>query len=356
MKYLVVQDWKNTHGNHAGMVHMCRLLTQRYPDQYKMLVKEQPKLFVTKKTMCGQIVRVWNHFVAKPYYLSHTFAREYRNLCEPMFHELKKGDKVFLLEYLLPEAPQISIASYIKSNFPDIPVYALSHLTVDWFKKKINRRGSTILEWSSYVNKMLTLGSSLSMYFEQEGIPRNKISTGFHYVDAEYYHKEEPMKIHAPLRVIAMGSLQRDYSMLAKIVRQTPEIQFIICHGKTDVGNLFSNCENVILKGYLSEDELKHQMDESDVSINIMIDTVGSNVITTSMAMGLAMLASNVGSIGDYCDKDNSILCDNSVASFVSALNYLYKNPDKVMEMRKASLEHSKRLQIEKIHNWFSSL
>ena len=58
----------------------------------------------------------------------------------------------------------------------------------------------------------------------------------------------------------------------------------------------------------------------------------------------------------DYCDKDNSILCDNSVASFVSALNYLYKNPNKVMEMRRASLEHSKRLQIEKIHNWFSSL
>ena len=43
MKYLIVQDWRSTHGNHAGMKHMCDLLVAKYPDEYKMFVKECPR-------------------------------------------------------------------------------------------------------------------------------------------------------------------------------------------------------------------------------------------------------------------------------------------------------------------------
>lgn len=71
--------------------------------------------------------------------------------------------------------------------------------------------------------------------------------------------------------------------------------------------DLFPKTPNVELKGFLEEDELRHQMDIADVSLNVMEDTVGSNVITTSMAMGLAMIVSDVGSIRDYCNDANAL-------------------------------------------------
>lgn len=50
MKYLIVQDWQSTHGNHAGMKHMCDLLVANYPDEYKMFVKECPRTWKSPRT------------------------------------------------------------------------------------------------------------------------------------------------------------------------------------------------------------------------------------------------------------------------------------------------------------------
>lgn len=47
-------------------------------------------------------------------------------------------------------------------------------------------------------------------------------------------------------------------------------------------------------------------MAKADLSLNVMEDTVGSNVITTSMAMGLGLIVTDVGSIRDYCDESNA--------------------------------------------------
>ena len=45
MKYLIVQDWQSTHGNHAGMVHMCKLLKEKWPDEYEVYIKPLPRTF-----------------------------------------------------------------------------------------------------------------------------------------------------------------------------------------------------------------------------------------------------------------------------------------------------------------------
>ena len=97
-------------------------------------------------------------------------------------------------------------------------------------------------------------------------------------------------------------------------------------------------------------------MDIADVSLNVMEDTVGSNVITTSMAMGLAMIVSDVGSIRDYCNDANALFCQNNVEQFVRAIKKLQNNLQLVLRMKKASLENSKRLQIDNINRWFFKL
>lgn len=198
MKYLIVQDWRSTHGNHAGMKHMCDLLVAKYPDEYEMFVKECPRTWKSPRTFMEKICwRLYGRY-AKEYYLKKTYPREYLKLCIPMFSKLKDGDEVFLLEYMLPWASQYELACYIRENYPKVKIYALSHLTGKYFDEMTANDPDLIQKWAKPVDKLLTLGSSLSSYFEEAAIPKEKISTGFHYVDSDFYQKQDTIKVHTP--------------------------------------------------------------------------------------------------------------------------------------------------------------
>lgn len=255
-----------------------------------------------------------------------------------------------------PDVSQYELACYIRKRFPAIKIYALSHLTCKFFEGRVNKEPDFIFKWAKPVDKLLTLGSSLSEYFKEVGIPEEKISTGFHYVDSDYYHKNTELKIHKPITIIAMGALQRDYSMLAEIVKTCTAVRWIICRGRKDVDCLFPKTDNVELKGFLLEDELYHQMDIADISLNIMEDTVGSNVITTSMAMGLAIVVTDVGSIRDYCDESNAVFCQNSINSIVEAINSIIWDEEKIYKMKKSSMRKSLELSIDRVDRWFKNL
>lgn len=356
MKYLIVQDWQSTHGNHAGMKHMCDLLVAKYPVEYEMYVKECPKLWKSPKTLVEKIRwHIYDKYV-KRRYINKTYQKEYMELCKPMFSKLKDGDEVFLLEYMIPWVSQYELACCIRKKFPNVRIYALSHLTCKFFDGMTANDPDMIQKWAKPVDKLLTLGSSLSSYFEKAGIPKDKISTGFHYVDSEYYHKMTEIEVHTPLRVIMMGALQRDYGMLSEIVKRCPNVHWIICRGRKNVDDLFPKTPNVELKGFLEEDELRHQMDIADVSLNIMEDTVGSNVITTSMSMNLAIVVSDVGSIRDYLDEKKSVLVSNNINSISLAIQRLVQKPECVLEMKKSMSQKSEKLSVEYVNRWFSNL
>lgn len=165
MKYLIVQDWNSTHGNHAGMKHMCDLLEDKYPTEYEAYVKKIPKKWKPAKTIWEKIQ--WKLFGARNRnrYLKKTYPQEYLELCKPMFAKLKAGDEVLLLEYLLPWASQYELACYIRKNYPNVKLYALSHFTCKYFDEMTAQEPNLIEKWSEPVDKMLTLGSSLSAMF-----------------------------------------------------------------------------------------------------------------------------------------------------------------------------------------------
>ena len=350
MKYLIVQEWNSTKGNHAGMHHMCDLLIAKYPDKYRMIVKDCPP---QKKQYKNKIVRKLLHRWVD-YKYRKAYEKDYLRICQSMFEQLHEGDEVFLLEYNWPATSQYGLAKHIKSNYPGVKVYALSHITPTFFHKL--GMESTIRKWDKVTDRQLTLGSSLSAYFGSIGIDKQKISTGFHYVDNEYYKIDAPQPVHDKVTIITMGSLQRDYDMLAQIVKRCPNVNWIICRGRKNVDDLFAGTPNVTLKGYLAEDELRHEMAISDLSLNVLEDTVGSNVITTSMAIGLGIITSNVGSIHDYCDDTNAVFCKNETSSFVNAINGLCQNRQVVNQMKNSSFDKSRQLAIENVDQWFNSL
>jgi len=360
MKHLIVQDWINTSGNHAGMVHMCKLLCEKYPNDYRMYIQPCPINEREGSFIHWLYRRCHTHILNRllPYLLEHDTSKTKRKIINDLFKELNDGDDVFLLEYMLKHSDQIYFARYIKEHFRNVRIHALSHLTVQDYKE-FSKDWLDVKEWASYTDTILTLGSSLSTFFKDSDIAEDKISTGFHYVDCDYYHKQLPLKqldkSESP-NAIVMGAMKRDYVLLVDVVKRCPNVHWTICRGRKKVDYLFEGLKNVSLKGFLSEDELRHQMDMADISVNIMNDTIGSNVITTSMAMGLAMIVSDVGSIRDYCDESNAVFCQNTVESFASAVNSLDKDRIRLYNLRVAATERSKDFMISNVDKWFNSL
>lgn len=350
MKYLIVQDWKSTHGNHAGMVHMCNLLVDRWPEKYTIICKSQP----AKITVRG-------NWLTKKFYsridrsrLKKEWNKDYMSICQDMFHHLQSGDEVFLLEYNLPTTSQFELAKYIRKHYPDVKIRTLSHLTPTLLNRK--KADRFIPKWSKVVDTEMTMGTGLTDYLRRCGVPDTKLSTGFHYVDNDYYHLsvDEIQRKERPT-IIAIGALQRDFGLLADIANNTPNVNWIICKGRKDVDSYFHG-DSIRLVGFVPEDELRDLMRQSDLSINVLEDTVGSNVITTSLAMGLGFIVSDVGSIRDHVDEKCAVFCENTQDSFIQAINSLANDPQRIVNMRKASLERVKNITIDKVDNWFSYL
>ena len=103
----------------------------------------------------------------------------------------------------------------------------------------------------------------------------------------------------------------------------------------------------------MPESELRNLMQSSDISLNMMNDTVGSNVITTSLASGLVVLASNVGSIADYItDGKDGFLFDN-IQEALDKLGLLANDRTLLHTMKMNAVDKAKTLSINSFLKWF---
>lgn len=339
MIYLVSQDWANTTNNHAGIKYLCNQLHERYPNEYESIVL--PDYIGIRK----QTNRVFN----KLYYLraQYLHKKEIKRTYSYLSSKIKPGDKVILMEYMDLTFKMKDFACQVKTNFREVSLYAMVHLVPKKLGALMNSN-TELLDWMKPVDKVLTLGTTLTDYFVKRGVERNKVITTFHYVD-KYYRKQSPIDKHDKPTVIAMGNQMRNIKLLKTVVDNNPDTNFIICQGLNDMSSTFGSNKNVKLIPFIEEAELRHYMDISDISLNVMEDTVGSNVIVTSLAMGLAMICTEVGSIRNYCDDSNTIFC-NSETDYNMAIQKLSGNPVILMDMRKSAIKKSMDFSIERFH------
>ena len=351
MNYLICQDYPNTSNNHAGMKHMSFLLKSKFPIDYEVIVFPHFDLICqTNILLLNKILRILNRYLVTPV--------KYRILGRKLKSKLKNSDRVFLLEYLMKSYPQLVLAKYLRRHLPDITTYGLVHLVPEKLKNSFSNL--EIEEWSNSVDTILTLGSSLTQFFTNEiNLSTYKVKTLFHYVDLDYYRSARHFSNYYgenPV-ILIQGNQKRNYYLLQDIIEQNPNSLFIICQGLTNLSHLFGKYPNVRLKGFISENELLKTMQEADISLNVMDDTIGSNVITTSLAVGMAMIVSDVGSIRDYCDNSFTIFCDNTnIDTFTKAIETLSTNVGSLKEMKKQSHKKSFNFSIEKFHEMLTNL
>lgn len=343
MKYLICQDWKNTSGNHAGMLYLCNKMQELYPNEIRVFcIDDYRSLFRSSN-------RFINHFFKAPKALSLYKRRKYE-IKDELVKCLKSGDEVVLMEYLELLYPINDLANSIKDKFPDVKLSAIIHLVPEKLDKAFPKEIFDI--WLQPIDRIITFGSSLTKYLIHRGVSPEKIHTSFHYVD-DYYvlNSVDDKPYNNRIKVLAMGNQMRNIELLKNVVEGNPNIDFIICQGVSDMSREFSGKTNVKLIPYVNEYELKDYMLKSDISLNVMKDTIGSNVIVTSLGMGMAMICSDVGSIRDYCSDSNTIFCKNTIDDFSYAINKLSKDNNCLSKMKKASLESVDKLSIKNFIN-----
>lgn len=319
MIYIICQDWPSTSGNHAGMLHLYKRISED--------IKECRLYIVDYKGFC-------KYDITKKLYI-------YLMVFFFCF-KLKKGDKVILTEYLMRSSYQDIIAKWIHVLHPNIKIDAMVHLVPSLLEKSLSR--NKIIKNSTYVTRLITLGTSLTKYLNSLNI--KNVHTSFHYVDLDYYRPHAGYRDES-ISAIVMGALDRDFKLLAEVIEKVPEIHFYICKGKKKIDSYFINLPNVTLLGFLPENKLKEYMNKANISLNIINDTIGSNVICTSLAMGLAMVVSDVGSIHDYCTKENSFFCKTK-DDFIKALNKLSHDKELMQKMSNHSIKTAPLLSIDR--------
>jgi len=329
--YIHYVEWPNTKGNHAGIAHFCRRLKLQY-DEIELV---ELKLCAFRG---GKIVNyVWA--------LLHTLY---------FILVVKKGQRVFYMEYLTKNSAfQEIIAHCVKKVRPSIQQYGMIHLSGDHLLQSYGNK-SFIRKKVLLLNKVVVLGSSLEAFLLSIEIPPAMIIKMLHFVDHDFYFpvtKNRGSKLH----VICMGHLKRNFHLLKKVVANCLDINFSICQGKLNLEPIFAECRNVNLYAFIPEYELRSLMQSADVSLNVLEDTVGSNVITTSMACGLAMVVSDVGSIRDYCSESNAVFCKNAT-EFEKALHGLNKDKEKCLAMQKQSVLMSENFSFSIITERFKAL
>ena len=326
--YIIYYTWPNTSSNHAGMSYLVKELKKKSLNNIKLI--EIPKS-INRWPLIFQRL----HFYVLAFSLKIFLAR---------------SGKILFVEYLgILSGNQTGLAIKlrkwgIKNKFIGLVHLPGNHLIELYGNMEDIKKGTDA------VDQILVFGSSLVSFFNDLGYG-NKVTKTFHYVDTNYYKPSSESKPEK-LQVIHMGSIKRNFDKLREIVNACPEINFHICQGFRDLSEYFKNLSNVKLYGFLPEADLLMLMQSCHVSLSIIDDTVGSNVICTSMACGLVNVVSQVGSIRDYCNNDNSILCtDNN--EFVSALNKLNSDKSLLKKLSNESLEYSNNLSLDNSISFF---
>ena len=313
---------------------MCRKLEALYPERYKAIEVACEK---SHKYHGNIFIRCLN-------YALRPFAKvlyDIKLIRLTASLQLSDGDCVILTEYMDKIVRHITIAKFIHKHHSDVKILGISHLVPSKLDDQFDQIALTY--WLNKIDGLITLGSSLSSYYVSHGFQKDKILTTFHYVDEYYLTKR--IECNDEIKILVQGNQMRDLQLLTSVIKNNPNVIFIVCQGVVDLSSQL-NFPNVQLRSFMAEDELRELMRECSISLNVMKDTIGSNVIVTSLGMGLAMICSDVGSIRDYCTHENCFFC-TTMDEFTNAIGALVSDRERLNDMRMNSMVSARRYDIK---------
>ena len=324
--FIICVRWKSTAGNHTGQAYDVKFVARKFEN-------------------FSQIIYI-PHLTG---FRMQTFFYRclYKTIKLYLSYVASKNDILYLTEYFHHGSvfDQVYFSRHLHGR---LKIIAVAHLVPQWVEDSYSN--DKIIEYASYVDKLLVLGNGLRNYYISKGVPDGKVVFVHHPVDNGYYAISEIRKNNdKPIYAVVIGNMLRGHDDMRQIISMTPNIKYHVFSGRENsLPEDFKKMPNVISHGKTKEKDLRNILHNSDVSLNVMQDTVGSNVIVTSMASGMAMVCSDVGSIRDYVPPNSGMLF-NSVHEAVNALNRLDGDRELLYHLQKKSLTKAKEIDIKKV-------
>jgi len=319
--FIFYYEFRNTSGNHCGMAYFARKLKQNIGLDVKLI--RIPQNYAKFREI---LKKIWRRATIK------LTARKSR-----------PEDVFFFMEYINPSqvpGDHCTIVEEMRRQGIQNKMVGLVHLPPQILVDTLGEE--YIKNAAERIDRILVMGSNLTEMFTRMGF-KEKVVWTFHYVDTGYYRPVREEQKHDKFTVFCSGYLFRNPEKLKEIISRCPDVTFDLCMGMKDLKSLFGQIPNVILNGFLKEEEMLRYMQKAHVSLSVFDDMVASNVILTSLSCGLPQVVSDEGAVRDYCSEENTVFC-KTVEDFIEAIYSIKKDPDKRLRMG-----HHARIQAEKI-------
>lgn len=169
-------------------------------------------------------------------------------------------------------------------------------------------------------------------FFEEHGIPPERIYTILHGVDSRWYcpgaNRPEP-RPGEPLRGFMIGVTERDHAFLAEVMRALPRgvLHLQVATSSAQQAH-YRGVEGVEILPRLTDEELREVYRAADVLVMPVMDCTANNSILESMACGTPVLVNRIGGVSEYVPAScNRLLEDKSIDRWVDALVSLQRDP-----------------------------
>lgn len=175
-------------------------------------------------------------------------------------------------------------------------------------------------------------------FFLERGVPADRITTILHGVDSTYFTPANRTPREDPLRLLLVGSTERDHEFAAMVTQKLPSniATLRVCTTSTQHAH-YKGVRNVEVLPFLSEAAFLEEYQLADVLFMPMLDCTANNAILESMACGTPVMVNRVGGIPEYVDSANNIVMDDKRADeWVERLIQLAHGRDELAAMRPA--------------------
>lgn len=172
----------------------------------------------------------------------------------------------------------------------------------------------------SQFNGIITLSETLSKE------RYNKVQVIPHGIDLNYWNVKNASQYKNYYLVIGVSNRnhEKQISIINSILKFDATAKFKILISDKKVRNQYANIINAeIIATRINDDELKALYSSAKGVILFQDYCLASNVVLESMAMGVPIIANNVGDISDYLGKDYPLYIDhtddmNKLESFIT--------------------------------------
>lgn len=184
----------------------------------------------------------------------------------------------------------------------------------------------------STLDRIIIVGENQRDYISNF-VPDNKIVYCPHHVDADFFSPAGDRDSSSGFKIVCVGSLFRDYSVLRNIhmglLGRGVNIETHVVGASEAQEELLSGLAGLHLHKNIGDTELRDLYRQASVGVLPLSDSTANNALLEMMASGLPVVTNNVGGVRSYVNGSNVFVFDlGDVSGMINLIVNLSKDKE----------------------------